>query len=462
MPARIISPETAFTASLKVAARAESQGRSTITKTEAEKALKQLDSPQTSQADRARIVKDFLESKTAGALSPKAKEVLVAFVQKNAGGPGTGENATAVKLAAREETSQAERNLSKAQDRLDKLIKSGTPAEKKAGLQQVRAWLDAAEADVMQAKDQLKKIAGNATAKTANKELTQAQKEISKAADDVTRLIASAKGGSVKKADLEAVRAWLNGPLPELQNASNALGFERQTRKFPSDAEDGGAGGGGGITTAKFPSDNEDGGGGGGGVMHTMKAPSDAEDGGGGGGGGNMTTRKFPSDNEDGGIGGGGGGGGMAVTLKFPSDNEDGGGGGGGGGVFHTMKAPSDGEDGGGGALPDPVDNKPKRGEVKAARVTEMKKAFDKLNLAGLMQWNQGGVMESHLGVRFARVELKRDNHPDGYTYTAFIPLGALTPTAPQKDPNKVNEFYVERSGGLAGWTQSFGPIKLT
>ena len=81
MPARIMSPETAFTASLKVAARAESQGRSTITKTEAEKALKQLDSPQTSQADRARIVKDFLDSKTAGALSPKAKEVLVSFVK---------------------------------------------------------------------------------------------------------------------------------------------------------------------------------------------------------------------------------------------------------------------------------------------------------------------------------------------------------------------------------------------
>ena len=229
MPARIMSPELAFSASLKVAARAESQGKATITKTEAEKALKQLDGPQTSPADRARIVKDFLDSKGAGALSPKAKDVLVDFVKKASGGT-VGESATAVKLAAREETSQAERNLSKAQGRLDTLIKTGTPAEKKAGLQQVRAWLDAAEADVMQAKDQLKKIAGNASAKTANKELNQAQKEISKAADDVTRLIASAKGGSVKKADLEAVRAWLNGPMPELNNASNALGFERQTR----------------------------------------------------------------------------------------------------------------------------------------------------------------------------------------------------------------------------------------
>lgn len=440
MSARIISPETAFTATLKAAARTTSQGRATITKTEAEKALRQLDGPQVKASDRARIVKDFLDSKGATALSPKAKETLLDFVSQ-AGGTTTGTDATQVKAAAREETGQAERNLAKAQDRLEKLIKGGTSAEKKAGLQQVRAWLDAAEADVMQAKDQLKKIAGTAAAKAANKELTAAQKEIGKAADDVTRLIGSAKGGTIKKADLEAVRQWLAEPLPELNSAANALGFERQTRKFPSDNEDGGGGGGGsnGLTTAKHPSDLEDGG----------------FNGGGPGGGAPITTEKAPSDGED------GGGGNVMVTMKFPSDNEDGGGQAttGGGNVMHTMKYPSDNEDGGGATI---ESVKPKKGEVKPARAEQMRKAFDKVDRAGTLQWNQGGVVESHLGVRFARVELKRENHPDGYTYTAFVPLGALTPTAPQRDPNKVNEFYVERSGGFAGMTTSAGPLKLS
>lgn len=110
-----------------------------------------------------------------------------------------------------------------------------------------------------------------------------------------------------------------------LENQHGGGGPIRQTKKAPSDQEDGGAGrpGGGTVHTMKAPSDNEDGGGTrpGGGTIHTMKAPSDNEDGGGTRPGG-AVTEKYPSDNEDG--GGTRPGGGMH-TMKFPSDNEDGG-----------------------------------------------------------------------------------------------------------------------------------------
>ena len=99
--------------------------------------------------------------------------------------------------------------------------------------------------------------------------------------------------------------------------------------------------------------------------------------------------------------------------------------------------------------------------DVSAARTALLKGAFDKLDTAGTLAWNRGGVIEQHLGVRFAQVQLHADGFPDGYTYTAFVPLGALTPTAPQKDPNTVATFYVQRSGGFGGFTHSVGPLTL-
>lgn len=99
------------------------------------------------------------------------------------------------------------------------------------------------------------------------------------------------------------------------------------------------------------------------------------------------------------------------------------------------------------------------KGDVTTQRTAQLKSAFDRVATAGTINWTMAGVMEQHLGVRFAQVTLASDGYPDGYNYTAFIPLGALTPTAPQKDPNKVAEFYVQRTGGFAGLTQSFGPL---
>jgi hypothetical protein len=411
MPARLISPAAAFQASMNIAQRADSHGRATITKAEAEKALKQLQSPSTSPADQARVVQDFLDGKAAKSLSPKAREVLVDFVKRATDIPVDAGNKLDVQTAAREEATQASRNLEKAQDRLEKLIASGAKSDVRSGLQQVRAWLDAAEADILQAKEQLKKMGTHPAAKLANKELGTAQKEVAKAAVDVEKLVNRAKAGGVKKADLEAVRKWLAEPMPELESAKGALALGPPP---PS---------------------------GGGGVMHTMKAPSDHEDGG-----------AIPAP----------GGGGIAVTEKYPSDNEDGGGhtlppNHGGGGVMTTMKYPSDNEDGGA----QPVDLGGSTGAVKKQRLDRMKDALERALSSGALDWKRGGVAQTHLGARFVTVQLKKEPGFDTYTYTAYIPVGALTPTAPKKDPNTVNEFYVERTGGLAGMTMSAGPLRI-
>lgn len=65
------------------------------------------------------------------------------------------------------------------------------------------------------------------------------------------------------------------------------------------------------------------------------------------------------------------------------------------------------------------------------------------------------------LGVKFERVPLMAQKHPDGYSYSALIPVGVVYPGAKEKDPNKATSFFVERTGGIAGWTQIGGPISV-
>ncbi len=79
----------------------------------------------------------------------------------------------------------------------------------------------------------------------------------------------------------------------------------------------------------------------------------------------------------------------------------------------------------------------------------------------GLINYTPGAVADSLPGTRFAEVQLLKEAHPDGYTFTAFIPVGPNTPTAPQQNPEGVNEFYIQRSGGFAGMTRYFGPVTL-
>lgn len=99
--------------------------------------------------------------------------------------------------------------------------------------------------------------------------------------------------------------------------------------------------------------------------------------------------------------------------------------------------------------------------ELRPTRVEAMRRAFARLDRAGTLSWTPGGVAEQHLGVRFVRVELMKERRPDGFTFAAFVPVGALSPGAAARDPNRVREFYVERSGGLAGLTLSVGPLTL-
>ena len=42
-----------------------------------------------------------------------------------------------------------------------------------------------------------------------------------------------------------------------------------------------------------------------------------------------------------------------------------------------------------------------------------------------------------------------------------WIPTGALAPGAKQADPNKATEYYISRSGGLAGTTMVSGPFLI-
>ncbi|MFO0724427.1 MAG: hypothetical protein U1E65_11625 [Myxococcota bacterium] len=64
------------------------------------------------------------------------------------------------------------------------------------------------------------------------------------------------------------------------------------------------------------------------------------------------------------------------------------------------------------------------------------------------------------LGEHMVRVQLMKEKHPDGFTYTALFPAGALAPGAPASDPNKDKSIWIERSGGLAGLTE-YAPLNL-
>ena len=95
---------------------------------------------------------------------------------------------------------------------------------------------------------------------------------------------------------------------------------------------------------------------------------------------------------------------------------------------------------------------------VKAATKDKLLKQFNKLSTAGTVKY--GGAPPA--GVRFVRVPLKADRHPDGYSYTALIPVGNLKPGSKPLDPNKAKDFVIERSGGIAGITQYAGPFAVS
>ena len=87
---------------------------------------------------------------------------------------------------------------------------------------------------------------------------------------------------------------------------------------------------------------------------------------------------------------------------------------------------------------------------VTQARRGQILSAFNKANLAGALPWAPG----LPLGVRMVEVPLFSERHPDGFTYTALVPVGALAPGAPTTDPNKVDNAWIRKTGGLAGLTE--------
>lgn len=367
---RIVSPEFAFTAVLRQAHTATSQAKGTITKTEAEKALHQLEGhPSADAAERARIVQSFLDGKEGAALSPKAKDVLVDFV-KSQSAQGGGQKSTELKAAAAKDAKSADKLLDQARADVSKLMAKGMVG--KTELASVSTALDGALKSVAEARKNLTgllKVADHA-AKTADELLKTAGGELKQAKEDLGALLAKGKSTGVTKAQLAEVSQWLNAPKTELATAQRELG--------------------------------------------------------------------------DGGLG-------PHRTLKYPSDGEDAGGGGNTGPIFRTMKAPSDSEDAGGGPLIHP----PKPSAIKQDRLDTMKQVFKVAEQAGRVQWHNS----MPLGQRFESAFLSRENHPDGFSFSTMVPVGALTPTAPKADPNGVNTFWIQRTGGIAGMTQYAGPF---
>ncbi len=399
---RLMSPELAFKNIMRDANATTSHAKGTISITEAQKALTTLEGhPHADGAERARIVQGFLDGGDGKALSPKAREVLSDFV-KSQGQQGGGQKATELKLDAARGAKGANFQLDMARGHVAGLLQKGMVG--KGELAKVSTALDAALKSVNEARKSLTGIlkVADHSAKLADDELKAAGGDIQQAQKDIAQIVARAKSGVVTKAQLNEVQTWLSEPKTELKNAQAQLG-----------------------------------------------APE-------------ASTRKFPSDHEDGGFNGGGPGGG-AMSMKYPSDNEDGatpgGGNVGGGGMMHTMKAPSDNEDGGPNIHPakpgSPADVQ--KGPLKKERLAEMQKAFDAASKSGTVQWHSS----MPIGQRFETAPLSRENHPDGFQHDVLVATGAMTPTAPQLDPNKAEGFWIKRTGGIAGMTQYAGPFTI-
>ena len=95
---------------------------------------------------------------------------------------------------------------------------------------------------------------------------------------------------------------------------------------------------------------------------------------------------------------------------------------------------------------------------VSGKLLAKMRQAFEKVELAGLIEWKPGRLPD---GNGFERVLLKQEPGNDRYTYTALLPAGPVVLHPRPVDLEKSRYFYVERSGGLAGLTTLLGPIYL-
>ena len=437
---RLMSPQLSFASAMKGAADVGSQAKTTITKTEAETALAQLSGhPHADAAQRATIVQAFLDGTDSATLSPRARDVLADFVSRQTAAGG-GQRADELKAAAALSTRGAADGLAAARARLDALVAEGARLGK-ADLKPAQQALDGARAAVDAARGNLGgalKVADHA-ASLADQQLAGAAADIARASADLQRLVAGK--APVTSGSVDALKKWLAEPMPELAQAQAQLqpqtqapsGPDMQTMRYPSDNEDdGGSVAAPDVQTKRYPSDNEDDGGSVAGPdVQTMRFPSDNEDDGGAVAGPDVQTKRYPSDNDDGGTAQQTGGPDVQ-TMRFPSDNEDD------GGAVQT-----------GGVNPPPPPG--------ILRAQQMLQVFEAASSAGTLQWTSSLPM----GARYEEIFLTRDNHVDGFTTTAMVPVGALSPSAPRADVDSVDTFFVRRTGGIAGITQFAGPLSL-
>lgn len=92
---------------------------------------------------------------------------------------------------------------------------------------------------------------------------------------------------------------------------------------------------------------------------------------------------------------------------------------------------------------------------VKPATAKKLKAAYAVAIKKRDLTWGHAPT-----GIRFVRVPLKQGRNDD-YSYTALVPVGALSPRAELKNPNDAKAFFIERSGGFAGITQVSGPFNM-
>jgi hypothetical protein len=101
-------------------------------------------------------------------------------------------------------------------------------------------------------------------------------------------------------------------------------------------------------------------------------------------------------------------------------------------------------------------------GQLSDASRAKLMEEFNKNRLAGTLQWERGQTPIERRPNVVHEEELIHEKHPDGFTYTAVLKVGeSWRPPSEHADPDSVKEFYVKRTGGLAGLTQHAGPFSL-
>ena len=86
-------------------------------------------------------------------------------------------------------------------------------------------------------------------------------------------------------------------------------------------------------------------------------------------------------------------------------------------------------------------------GARKAATKEQALAALGAYQFHSMLRWNAKGPAASDV---LKTVPLKKENHPDGFTYTALVL---------KSDPNKV---VIKKTGGFAGLTQYSQPLDVT